>query len=40
MVLNKHQILTGNRQRKAIVRKTGTKSPTKANTDHQNGDLK
>jgi len=27
-------------QRKAKVRKTGTKSPTKANTDHHNGDLK
>jgi len=40
MVLNKRRIVTGNRQRKAIVRKTGTKSPTKANTDRHNGDLK
>jgi len=29
-----------NSHRKAKVRRTGTKSPTKANTDHHNGDLK
>jgi len=27
-------------QNKAKIRKTGTKSPNKANTDHHNGDLK
>jgi len=34
------QIHSYNSQRKAKVRRTGTKSPTKANTDHHNGDLK
>jgi len=34
------QIHSYNRQRKAKVTSTGTKSPTKANTDHHNGDLK
>jgi len=29
-----------NSQKIAKVRRTGTKSPTKANTDHYNGDLK
>jgi len=40
---HKHSILQIHRynsQRKAKVRRTGTRSPTKANTDHHNGDLK
>jgi len=37
MVLFKHSY---NSQRKATVQNIGTKSPTKANTDHHNGDLK
>jgi len=32
--------LSYNSQRKVKVRRIGTKSPTKANTDHHNGDLK